>query len=392
MQHADYDRLINDFFTLATINAVSRNERAIADTVTTKLRSLGFIVTEDNAGEQIGGTAGNIYAILPATNSAASPILFSAHLDTVQPGIGKQPKLDETQKNIISSGSTILGADDVCGIVEILEGVRLALSAEKSSVDDTQNGHGDIEILFTVSEENYGLGARHFDYTKLKSRDVYVLDMSGAVGKAANAAPSIISFSAVINGRSSHAGFRPEGGINAVAAAAEAISQLRQGRISETATFNIGTISGGTADNIVPAECRITGECRSLIHEEAAATVNHAEEVLRSAAAKIGATMSFDSEIKIQAYRTPTDSAVCQDFISACKSLGLDGTIVPTLGGSDNNVFVRCGLSGIVLSCGMFNTHSTDEYARIDDIAAGAELVAALIAARNQRSRYDNDK
>ncbi|MBR6061494.1 MAG: M20/M25/M40 family metallo-hydrolase, partial [Spirochaetales bacterium] len=386
MQYADNDRLIQDFITLARIDAVSKNERAIADAVTEMLRNIGFTVTEDETASSIGGTAGNIYAVLHGNNPAARPVLFSAHLDTVQPGIGKQPLISENHQLITSKGSTIVGADDVCGIVEILEGIRLVLGLGGQ--------HGDIEVLFTVAEENYGLGARHFDYSKLISCDVYVLDMSGSVGKAANAAPSIISFTAAIHGKASHAGFRPDGGINAVAAAADAISHIPQGRISETATFNIGTISGGTADNIVPAECRVTGECRSLNHDEALEIISHAEETFRNAAAKVGAELTFDSDVKIQAYRTPTDSDVCRDFVSACESLGLTGTIVQTLGGSDNNVFARCGLNGIVLSCGMFNTHSTEEYARIDDMAAGAELVAALIAQRAgsaRRSEYDNE-
>ena len=398
MLHADRNRLVEDFITLARIDAVSKNERVIADAVTEMLRNIGFSVSEDNVGTEIGGSAGNIYAVLKGNNPDARPILFSAHLDTVQPGIGKQPALDENHQVMISNGSTILGADDICGIVEILEGVRLVLSdaaAKKSSGDENSDNtlssqntavHGDIEIILTVAEECYGLGARHFDYSRLISRDVYVLDMSGAVGKAANAAPSIISFTAVIRGRASHAGFKPDGGINAVAAAAEAISRIPQGRISKTATFNIGTVSGGTADNIVPAECRVTGECRSLIHEEAVSAVSRAEEIFQAEAAKIGATLTFDSDVKIQAYRTPTDSDVCRDFVSACESLGLDGTIVQTLGGSDNNVFARHGLSGIVLSCGMFNTHSTQEYASVNEMAAGAELVAALIA---QRGRID---
>ena len=155
MQHADNDRLIQDFITLARIDAVSKNERAIADTVTEMLRSLGFTVSEDKTAYSIGGTAGNIYAVMRGNNPTARPILFSAHLDTVQPGIGKQPLISENHQLITSKGSTIVGADDVCGIVEILEGVRLALNltGEKSSADEKHShnqskqstaAHGDI--------------------------------------------------------------------------------------------------------------------------------------------------------------------------------------------------------------------------------------------------------
>ena len=75
--------MIHDFITLAKIDAVSKNERAIADAVTEMLRNIGFSVSEDNTGTKIGGTAGNIYAVLHGNNPAARPVLFSAHLSNL---------------------------------------------------------------------------------------------------------------------------------------------------------------------------------------------------------------------------------------------------------------------------------------------------------------------
>ena len=45
-----------------------------------------------------------------------------------------------------------------------------------------------------------------------------------------------LSFEAPHKGRASHAGFRPEAGINAILAAAKAIAQLPQGHIDEETT------------------------------------------------------------------------------------------------------------------------------------------------------------
>ena len=37
-------------------------------------------------------------------------------------------------------------------------------------------------------------------------------------------------------------------------------------------------------------------------------------------------------------------------------------------------------MTGIVVSCGMYNTHSTEEYASVKDMEDTAELIAALIS------------
>lgn len=51
-----------------------------------------------------------------------------------------------------------------------------------------------------------------------------------------------------------------------------------------------------------------------------------------------------------------------------------------TSGGSDNNVIVNKGIEGVVLSCGMNNAHSVNEYIELEDLIKGAELVGALIS------------
>ena len=252
--------IVTQFITLTSIDAVSGGEQEISAVIKRLLEELGFAVEEDDAG--------NLYGILCGT-TGQEPILFSAHMDTVQPGIDKKPQLE---KGVIrSDGTTVLGADDICGITEILEGVHL--------VKNDAKGHGDIEVLFTVSEETYGKGAKLFDFEKIISNEAYVLDMSGYPGKAARKAPSIITFAVEITGKSAHAGFSPENGINALQAAAKAIARIRQGKIypagtSDNAadpdqadaqiTVNIGRISAGIADNIVPERCVCSGEVRGF--------------------------------------------------------------------------------------------------------------------------------
>ena len=206
-----------------------------------------------------------------------------------------------------------------------------------------------------------------------------MLDLSGAVGDAARRAPSIISVRAEIRGKAAHAGFEPERGIHAIAVAAEAVTRLSMGHVDEDTTFNIGTINGGTATNIVPDSCVVTGEIRSYDHSKALEYVKNTEKIFAEEADKAGATAEVTHQVHLVAYETPVESRTVKDFLKACKKTGLPGTLTETFGGSDNNSFAKHGIEGLVLSCGMYQAHSTNEYTKIKDLYDGAELIRTLI-------------
>lgn len=365
------EKMIALFLDLARHDSLSFHERSVANRLKTELQALGFEVTEDDAGARLGGECGNLYGFLKGTTNQ-EPVLFSAHMDTVEPGLAKKPQIRDDR--ITSDGTSVLGADDLCGIVEILEGIRLA--------HGNPEGHGDIEVLFTVGEEAYGQGSKAFDYDRIRSREAYVLDMSGAPGMAARKAPSIISFEARIEGKAAHAGFAPQDGINTILAGTKAIARLPQGSISEQTKLNIGIVHGGAANNIVAEHFACSGEIRSFDHQEALHTSRQVEEAFREECGQIGAKLRYEQTIHIEAYETPEDAPVCQCFRRACGQLGLPGQLTTTHGGSDNNIFAKKGISGIVLSCGMYRTHSTEEYTSRNDLASGAEIVAAIIEER----------
>lgn len=68
-------------------------------------------------------------------------------------------------------------------------------------------------------------------------------------------------------------------------------------------TVNVGTIAGGTADNIVPDRCTVTGEVRGFDHPFALQKLGEIEAVMQRAAAAEGCTVEFTSEVFCQAYR-----------------------------------------------------------------------------------------
>jgi len=362
-------RILKEFCTLVGIDALSYQEREIADILKLYLSELGFEVKEDNAGTFYDGNCGNIYGYL-AGDLKEDPLLFSAHMDTVGPGHNKKAVVHEDGL-ITSDGNTVLGADDISGIVAILEAVR--------TIKENGLSHRSIEVLFPIAEEVYIRGSEVFDYNNIKSKEAYVLDLSGPVGIAALSAPTLISFTAQIQGKASHAGFSPELGINAIAVAAKAISQIRQGRIDDETTVNIGLIEGGKARNIVSDLCIIKGEIRSLTHDKALSEAKIMEGIFSEITSASHATLEFSTEFGCLSYKVEEKHPVVKRFQKVCEKLGINTQFTSTFGGSDNNNFMRHGITGIVIACGMNEVHSSTEYTHIDELVKCANIVVQLM-------------
>ena len=363
------ERIYNEFTELTAIDSVSFCERQMADCLTGKLRALGFEVREDDAGRRYNGSAGNLYAFLKG-QLPGPPLLLSAHMDTVRPGEGKRAVLKENGR-IESAGETVLGADDVCGIVEILEGVRCVREAGLM--------HRDIEVLFSIGEEMHLCGTAVFDFSQVKAKEAYVLDMSGEVGSAALKAPTLATFQITVIGKAAHAGFEPERGIHAIRVMSEIICRLRMGHLDEETVMNVGQIEGGGTTNIVPESCVCRGEVRSFDHEKALRTLEDIRRTAQETAKEAGARALTDTEVRMETCRIAESEPVVRGFAEACAKLGIPCELRSTFGGSDNNHFVKNGIRGIVLSCGMYQVHSQAEYTCLDDMVRGAGLVAELI-------------
>lgn len=366
------ERITEEFCELVTIDAIPFKERQMADVLKKKLTELGFEVMEDNTGEQYHGSCGNVYGYLKG-DLQGNPILFSAHMDTVEPGINKKPILHD-DGTITSDGTTVLGADDLSGIVAILEALRV--------IKEKGIPHRSIEILLTFAEEVYIKGSGVFDYSVVKAREAYVLDLDGAVGTAAIKAPTLVAFSAKIIGKASHAGFAPEQGIHSIAVAAEAVTKIRQGRIDSDTTVNIGTIEGGLARNIVPELCFLQGEVRSLNHEKALAQAEEIKGIFEETVAGYHAKLEFTTSFGCLAYEVGEAHPVIRRFEKACQKLGYPTKLIETFGGSDNNNFLLHGITGIVLSCGMNKVHSLHEYTHVDDLERCGNIVMELMTSK----------
>lgn len=362
------ERMVSEFMQLVRIDSLSKKERSMADTLKEKLTKMGLTPYEDNAGKEIGGDSGNIICDVKGVKDVPT-LLLMAHMDTVVPGLGKNPILKDGY--IVTDGTTVLGGDDVIGIECILEALRV--------LKEEGLQHGNLQIAFTVAEEIGLQGAIHLDYSRIHSRYGIVLDCGGPIGTVAVKAPSENIMNVQLNGKAAHAGIEPEKGISAIQIASQAISEMKLGRIDNETTANIGIIKGGLATNIVCDRVEIAAEARSRNQNKLDLQTLHMKECFENAAAKYGGSVEFKWYLEYKAFDIPEDSRIVDILKKAASSQGINLELTATGGGSDTNVINLKGIEAVAISIGMEKVHSVEERILVDDMVKAAEFLVEII-------------
>ncbi len=370
-------RLADEFAWLASINSPPLRESVIAKYLSERLEQLGAVVQFDDAATATGGEVGNLVAKLPAVGSDAEPILFSVHMDTVEPGGQVEPVLRDGV--FYSAGETILGADDKAGVAELIEALEV--------VREQKIPHGPIEVVMTIAEEIGLVGAKNFNYELISSRRGYALDTPG-IDWMVLRAPAANRLFIEITGRESHAGVAPEQGLSAILTAARAIEPMQLGRIDHETTANIGRIEGGVACNIVPRNVRLEGEARSHDQEKLRVQTEHMRDCFQQAAQSMsceidGQTVQpqvvFDVQPDYPSMLVAEEAPVVSLAKAAAAAAGHDLKVRVGGGGSDANMFNAHGIETIILGTGMQRVHSVEEHVAVNDMAHVAELLVEII-------------
>lgn len=369
------NRMAETFMELVRIDSVSREEGRIAAYLQNRLESLGAETVFDGSAAQTGSDTGNLIARINGS-SGKMPLLFSAHMDTVEPGRGINPILKGGR--ITSDGTTILGADDKSAIAIFLEMLRV--------LKESGAPHPPMEFVFSTCEEIGLLGAKHLDWSLISARHGYVLDTRDPEGLVTRA-PSANRLKFTVVGRDAHAGSAPEKGINAILIAAKAIATLELGRLDAETTCNLGVIKGGDAINIVPKMVQVDGEVRSHDDRKLAEVTQRMIDAFKAAAASYPSQndsdlpyVTVDVHPDFKRTHIPDNHAVVRMAFSAAERLKRSISLQVAGGGSDANVFFQQGIMTGVLGTGMTDVHSVREHVDLADMVKACEMVLEVTA------------
>ena len=367
------EHILEEFYELVQIPSPSLGERKMADAVKQKLRELGFLVTEDDAGKITGGSAGNVFGRLPATEGfPAEPVLLAAHMDRVPGGDEIRPV---TEGGIVrSDGTSILAADDLAGVCAIFDGIRRVLSEGLP--------HPEIEVLFTISEEVKLRGAKNFDFSKVHAKVAYCMDSSGRIGRIVTGAPKIEELVIRVYGKTAHAGNEPEKGRNALKGAANILCDIKDGRIDHETTANWAVISAGKVTNLVCGYAEIHGEVRSHSNEKVTEYENYVREHVRKKTEGTGLGAEFEVLPNHDAVRVSDDSVCVKRLQEAFRRIEVPCHTEIGGGGMDANIINSRGIEAVGVAVGYLKNHTFEEMLYEEDLQKAGRLVYHLISGR----------
>jgi len=347
------ENIVNTFLKIVQIDSPSGKEELISKYLQAWLTKRKFIIKVDNVG--------NIYA---TNNKQGKPILFCAHMDTVQPGEGIKPVI----KNgvIKSSGKTILGADNKAALAAILTAI------------ETTKPEKNLELLFTVKEETGG-GVEFFPFKWIKAKQGIIFDKSNPLGGIVLSSPHICNFHVSIQGKATHSG-TPQNGINAFVPAFKALSKIKVGLLDKgKTTINIGVIKGGTGINTVPENIQVAGEIRSY---EKILFRKHLEQIKNTFAIEVKKYQSqyeFYTDGYCAGYSFTQSDAFVKRIVSVYNHLQLPVKYFFRSGISDANVLNEHQIQTINLTDGAKYPHTKAEQIAVKDLESLSNVIVACI-------------
>jgi tripeptide aminopeptidase len=369
MNFLDTAQLVGDFCSLARIEGISLKERKVADYIKSKLEPLRVRVVEQPISFG-GAESGNLICI-PEETDRDKPVTFlAAHMDTVQSTQLLTPIVNDTA--ITSDGSTILGADNRAGVAALLYMIEVARK-QKLPLNN-------VGVIFTVAEEIGLVGARHLDFSGYPTvKQIFVFDCSRRPGVFIQHCYGCLKFRMEVTGKSAHAGVAPEAGINAIAIAADIIHDVEQGRLDDDATFNIGTIHGGDATNVVSSRVVFEGEIRGPSMGVIEKHIHKLEKIAAAVTDRFKGSYRLDTSLAFAPFHIDPSSDHFKAAEKMIRKAGLEPKPIQYTGGSDANAFNSNGIPAVNFGIGAQQPHSHDEFIYIEDLRKTAEL--ALIAA-----------
>ena len=343
---------------------------------------------------------GYVYGFIPAKGTAGRPAIgLIAHMDTSDavPGATKPqviPAYDGSvirlkngveisgfsflpdlkgQELIVTSGDSVLGADDKAGVAEIMT------LCERMLAPDAPD-HGKICVAFTPDEE-IGRGADRFDVPGFGADFAYTVD-GGALGELEyecfNAASCIVR----VKGVNIHPGSAKNQMINASLVAMEFAGMLPPWeRPEHTEGYEGFYHLTGMDGNEEAAELRyILRDHDSAKLEAKKAMMNTACQILNK---RYGAgTVSV--ELK-DSYRNMKEIVEQHPEIldrakKAFRANGVEPVVQPIRGGTDGARLSFCGLPCPNLSTGGYNFHGRKELIPVPAMEKMVDVLAALVS------------
>jgi len=308
--------------------------------------------------------------------------MMMGHIDTVPLCVGAQPM---RRGDIIASKDpeTALGGDDRAGAAVVLNTIL--------EIMERKLPYPPLTLFWPVQEEVGLYGARNVAIGKL-GKPKLCFNWDGRDPAAATiGATGDYAIAIEVTGIASHAGGRPEQGVNALGIVSLAMSDLIENgwhglvvKGKNRGSSNIGVVSGGDATNVVLPKVTLKAEARShnpkfrkRIVEEFRKAFVRAAKRLKNDTGKTG-SVTFSADLKYDSFELSADELCVQQALAAIDVVGLKGATGISNGGLDANWMNAHGLPTVTMGCGQQEIHTVKETLHIKSYLQACEIGLVL--------------
>lgn len=306
-----------------------------------------------------------------AENRDQSHILVLGHLDTVWP-VGTLKRLPFR----VTPEGTAHGP----GIFDMKSGVTLtieALSAIRSLGLGTKRP---VRVLFTCDEEIGSRTSRPLVEREARGAAAALViepPITGGIVKTGRKGIGVFTIRAI--GRAAHAGLDPSKGINAIVELAHQTLRLAAlNDIDKGTTVSVGTFTGGTALNVVPAEAIAKVDVRFWTEadgERVVTAIRGLKPVLDGSELEVTGGIN-----RPPMQRSERNLALFNYARSVAAEIGFELNEQAVGGGSDGNFTSAMGIATLDgLGVDGAGAHADHEHIRIADITRRATLLTRLL-------------
>lgn len=369
---------------------------------------LGRMLADELRGLNLDRTEidqrGIVSALMPGNVPDAPTIAWISHIDTspeytaknvqpivhanydgkdiVLPGDSSQViRVSETEglarlkgKTLITSdGTTLLGADDKCGIAVIM-------TAAAHLISHPEIQRGPIRIVFTCDEET-GRGTEKLDLEKIGAQVAYTLDGESEATIETETFSGDLAL-VTIQGKNTHPGFAKQGGmINAVRLAAAFVDRMPwQTLAPETTADRDGFMHPYVVEGGVE-KVRIRILLRSFLASELAEqakTLHNVAAILTTEFPNATIDIRVTEQYRNMLTYLDKDPRAVKLAEEAVRRAGLQPRFQSVRGGTDGSKLSEMGLPTPNLSAGMHNFHTPREFACLEQMDNAVKVLVEL--------------
>ena len=363
-------RLLRNLISAET--TAEAGELAAAEIIAAELDRFGI----DSQIDSWDANRANITAHIKST-SQKRPLLFVCHLDVVAPG---ETKWEYPPFSGVESEGRIYGR----GSADMKGGIAAIVTAVGQIVESKVKLEGDIILFAAAGEETDSCGAKRF-----------ISDLGGMPQLAGVVLPEPTDFEVVTahrgmlwlkvstKGKSAH-GSTPELGVNAIASMKTLLDELdnykirfKPHKLLGGCSMSVNTISGGKEINVVPDECEIKIDIRTLPGQNCQEIISDFEKIFAKLKRE---NPQFEAEVSIirevGALETDSSCGFVKDFCSAVEVSETKAVGFTT----DGPHFAPLGAPVVIFGPGKSELcHKPDEYIDIADVEKAVEYYKNII-------------